>query len=96
MSNSKLATMAMASILVLGGCAASTTPEIDARFGESMSLIRAQQTINPAASSNTNPVAGLDGKAAKGVMDNYRTSFGKPPEEAGFAGQQINIGGSGN
>lgn len=91
MSKSILATMAITGILALGGCVASTTPETDANFGESMSLIRAQQTINPDASSNVNPVAGIDGKAAKGVMDNYRSSFGKPPEEGRSTGQ-INIG----
>lgn len=96
MSKSRLATVAMACIVVLCGCVASTTPETDARFGEAMTVLRAQQTINPAASSNTNPVAGIDGKAARGAMENYRNSFGKPPEEGSSPGQQINIGGQGN
>jgi hypothetical protein len=74
--------MAMAGIVTLGGCVASTTPETDARFGESMTLIRAQQTLNPDASRNTDPVAGIDGKAAKSAYDNYRDSFRTPSAEA--------------
>ncbi len=74
--------MAIAGILTLGGCGSiSTTPEVDARFGESLSIITAQQTINPDAARNTDPVAGIDGKAAKGAYDNYRDSFRQPPAE---------------
>lgn len=68
-------------ILALSGCAATTTPQTDARHGEAMTMLKAQQTINPEASRNTNPVAGVDGKAAKGALDNYRDSFRKPPAE---------------
>ena len=68
--------------LTLGGCGSiSTTPDVDARFGETLSIIKAQQTINPDASRNTDPVAGIDGKAAKGAYDNYRDSFRQPPAE---------------
>lgn len=65
---------------LVAGC--GTTPDVDARFGESVMLTKAQQTANPDASRNTNPAAGMDGKAAKGAMDNYRDSFRKPPAEA--------------
>ena len=74
--------LALAAIVTLYGCAVSTTPETDARFGQSFNLIKAQQTLNPDASRNTDPVAGIDGKAAKGAYDNYRDSFRKPPAEA--------------
>ena len=81
MSKCTPAAMVIASILALAGCAASTTPEMDLRFGESLNMLKAQQTLNPEASRNTNPVAGIDGKAAKGAYDNYRDSFRKPPAE---------------
>lgn len=68
-------------ILALCGCAATTTPATDARLGEALNLMKAQQTINPNASQNPDPVAGVDGKAAKGALDNYRDSFRKPPTE---------------
>ncbi|MGB0129793.1 MAG: hypothetical protein WBP72_19285 [Rhodocyclaceae bacterium] len=74
--------IAAAGIALLGGCAATTTPETDARLGLTLNTLRAQQTINPDASRNTDPVAGFDGKAAKGALDNYRDSFRKPPSEA--------------
>lgn len=74
-------TYALVGILALGGCAATTTPTTDARLGEAMTMLKAQQTINPDASQNADPVAGIDGKAAKGALDNYRDSFRKPPVE---------------
>jgi hypothetical protein len=38
----------------------------------------AQQTINPEASRNTDPVLGLDGKATAATMKNYDKSFVTP------------------
>lgn len=69
-----------AGICTLAAC--STTPYLDEQFGISLSALKAQQIINPDAPQNTHPVAGLDGKAAKGALDNYRDSFRKPPSEA--------------
>ena len=79
--NNKTKLLAIAAIAMLGGCVVTTTPDTDARFGQSFNLIKAQQTLNPDASRNTDPVAGIDGKAAKGAYDNYRDSFRKPPDE---------------
>lgn len=81
MNRNHAAIWATAGVLVLGGCNASTTPRTDARMGEAMMLMRAQQTLNPDASRNADPVVGLDGKAAKGALDNYRDSFRQPPAE---------------
>lgn len=92
MKTTKTGIWAFAAALALGGCAASTTPKTDARMGEAMLLMRAQQTLNPEASRNTEPVAGLDGKAAKGALDNYRDSFRQPPAEAATF---LTIGGPG-
>jgi hypothetical protein len=40
-----------------------------------------QQTLNPDAGSNLDPVQGLeDGKAAKLSMERYRSSFEKPED----------------
>lgn len=84
-----LATLATA----LAGCA-STTPNLDSSFGQAVNQARAQQTLNPDASLNTDPVAGLDGVAANAAIDNYTKSVQAPPEKATI----INIGGglSGN
>lgn len=73
--------MAVAGVITLSGCVASTTPQADAHHGEAMIMLKAQQTLDPDASRSTKPVSGLDGKAAKGALDNYRDSFRKPPAE---------------
>lgn len=64
--------------LALAGCAETRTPHYDQHFGEAVREAVAQQTINPDASSNTDPVAGLDGKAANETINNYDKSFASP------------------
>lgn len=65
--------------LLLGvtGCA-TTTPMLDRNFGETVRLVKAQQTLNPGAALNTNPVTGMDGKAAKSGYDAYQKSYATP------------------
>jgi hypothetical protein len=65
----------------LAGCI-SPTPYQDARFGKSVTVIQAQQTLRPEASRNGEPVNGLDGKAAKGALDKYHDRFSTPSSEA--------------
>jgi len=72
---------ALAAVAALAGCVAAT-PRVDARHGAAVTALRAQQTLNPDAPRNMDPVQGLDGKAAKGALDNYRDSFRTPPAEA--------------
>lgn len=74
----------------LAGCA-STTPNLDRNFGQAVNQAVAQQTLNPDASLNTDPVAGLDGVAANAAIDNYTKSVQTQPEPATI----INIGGGG-
>jgi hypothetical protein len=63
-----------ACVLLLDGCALS--PNLDSRFGDSVRLSTAQQTLNPnAARSNTAPVNGLDSRAADGAYESYQQSF---------------------
>ena len=68
----------------------------DDKFGEAVRTARAQQTLNPEASLNTDPVAGVDGQAAKSAYDNYEKSFRTLPAPPTI--NVINIGGglSGN
>ena len=65
---------ALCVVLVITGCV-STTPHLDSHFGEVVSLVKAQQTQYPDASRNTDPVNGMDGKAAISAYDNYQESF---------------------
>jgi hypothetical protein len=82
---------AAAVILVLQACATTcptfdvciaTSPRLDARFGDSVNIAKAQQTLNPDASRNRNVVAGMDGKAAQETVVRYRESFKSPPPPA--------------
>lgn len=64
--------------IVLAGCASSSAPNLDAHFGEAVNAAKAQQIINPDASLNTDPVAGVDGQAADAAMSRYHRSFVQP------------------
>jgi len=64
--------------LALAGCA-TTTPKLDDHFGDAVNAAKAQQTLNPDASLNTDPVAGIDGEAANAAIDRYHKSFVQPP-----------------
>lgn len=63
-------------MVVLAGCA--TSPHLDSKFGEAVNKAKAEQTINPDASRNTDPVAGVDGQAAKGIIDRYHKAYESP------------------
>ena len=71
---------AAAAVVALQACA--TSPRLDARFGDSVNVAKAQQTLNPDASMNRDAVAGIDGKAAQETMLRYRESFKSPPPPA--------------
>lgn len=62
--------------LTLGGCA--LTPRVDRHFGESVRMASAQQTLNPQAWRNTAPVAGMDGRSAEAVYEQYQKSYSAP------------------
>ena len=63
-------------------CMLESHAQSRSEIGESVTMMRAQQTINPEASLNSDPVLGQDGKTAKGALDNYYDTFRKPPAEA--------------
>ncbi|KMW45259.1 hypothetical protein PQH03_03230 [Ralstonia insidiosa] len=66
--------------LTLAGCMAST-PAYDAHFGDAVRTVRAMQTLNPNASMNTDPVTGVDGRAATSAMDRYNGQFRTPQSD---------------
>jgi predicted component of type VI protein secretion system len=81
----------LACALLLGlmaGC--STTPNYDARFGDAVREARLRMTINPDAGNNPDPVAGMDGRAAREAVIFYQGTFKAPPPVVNV----INIGGS--
>lgn len=77
-SKTKYPIGALLAIAMMSGCT-TTTPRLDQHFGEAVNIAKAQQTINPDASRNTDPVAGLDGKDAKSTIDRYHATFQTPP-----------------
>ena len=64
---------------LLTACA-STTPVLDANFGNAVRQARSAQTLNPDASANRDPVLGIDGQAAAAAQDRYQESFKAPPK----------------
>lgn len=80
----------------LVGCSALLTacvpisPSMDSRFGEAVQQTRAVQTLNPDASRNQDPVAGIDGESARNSIVVYRNTFKEPPRTFNV----LNIGGS--
>jgi hypothetical protein len=64
--------------VALSGCAATTTPVLDSHFGESVALLKRQQILYPDAATNTNPVLGLDGRAAVSGYKLYQKSYSAP------------------
>lgn len=76
---------------LLGGCR-SLSPRYDSQFGQAVALMQRQQVIDPQAASNSNPVFGLDGRAAKSAYVQYQKSFEAPqPQPQAFT---IGIGGA--
>ena len=69
------------------------TPHLDSPFGDAANIVKAQQIINLDAAKNTDPVSGVDGKAAQSAMENYDKSFKAPPKTT--ISNTISIGGGG-
>ena len=82
--------LALLVVALLGGCAASTTPNYDTRFGDAVRQARLRMTLNPNAGANPDPMAGMDGRAAREAVGRYQDSFKAPPPVVNV----INIGGS--
>jgi uncharacterized lipoprotein len=72
--------LALASLLGLSGCAGSNTPNLDAKFGQAVRHARQQQTLNPTAGTNNDPVLGIDAAAAVHTQGQYVDSFKSPPK----------------
>jgi len=61
--------------LLISGCAPS---RLEMDYGTSFKLEKFNQTLNPAAEKNLEPVYGMDGQAAEKVLEKYRKDFEKP------------------
>jgi hypothetical protein len=75
-------------LAMLAGC--STTPDYDTRFGDAVREARSAMTIDPKASANTDPAAGIDGQAAREALGRYHDTYKAPAPVINV----INIGGA--
>ncbi len=81
--------IAIALLFVLMAGCATVTPNYDTKFGDSVREAKLKMTINPGAGRNPDPVAGMDGKAARETIILYQETFKAPPPVVNV----INIGG---
>ena len=82
---------ALTLVSVLTACV-EPAPRYEAEFGNATRATLNAQIINPNAGNNPDPVAGLDGRAARDAINNYQKSFAEPkPNENVF---NIGVGSS--
>ena len=63
--------------LILTGCAEQSRLKMD--YGTSYRLLLFNQTLNPEAEKNLEPVEGVDGRAAQATVGRYEKSFEEKP-----------------
>ena len=64
----------------LGGCAATTTPAWDARFGDAVRMLQAGQLIAPdAPTRHGQTVPPVDGRSVGEAMHRFHESYRSPP-----------------
>jgi hypothetical protein len=78
----------MVAALLLGGCSTQSRLEMD--YGTSYKLAIMNQTLDPKAEKNVEPVYGLDGPVAEKVVDKYEKSFEKTTPPPSYI---LNLGG---
>ena len=80
--------LALAAVL-LAGCAASSTPQYDLRFGDAVRAARQAMILNPNTASAPGPAQGIEGTRAREAIGRYDDTFKAPPPVVNV----INIGG---
>jgi hypothetical protein len=88
-----LALCGAAAVLMLqSGCAATASPNTDAQLGDSLRVMKAQQSIDPAAARrNGTTVPTTEGRLVRGAVDSLRESSKTPAPST-----VINVGGGGS
>ncbi len=84
-----IATLVGAALFV-AGCGTPTRLETD--YGTSYKLAIMNQTLDPKAEKNLEPVSGIQGPVAEKVLDKYGKEFEKPAPTPSYI---INLGGAG-
>jgi hypothetical protein len=80
-----LSLLAAGTLSACAGTTVQTTPRWDAKFGANARIALARQVIHPEAGRNRDPVAGMDGRAARSVFERYQKSYTEPaPQPSTF------------
>ena len=77
-------------IIVIAGCAGPSV--LDQNWGRSVETARFNQTLNPKAGENPEPVTGMDGESAANALEAYRQSFKAEDKSAGYDIKLTGIG----
>lgn len=85
--------MILANLLV---ACTEPAPRYEAEFGNATRATLNAQIINPDAGKNQDPVAGLDGRAARDAVNNYQKSFAKPEPQPNVFNFGVGGGSNGN
>ena len=72
------------------GCEGPSRVEMD--YGTSYKLAIFNQTLNPEAEKNLEPVEGFDGMAAQTVIEMYRKGFGEESQKPVYSISPANLG----
>ena len=73
-------TLPLVGCMALGGCAATTTPAWDARFGDALRMLQAGQLIAPdAPTRHGQTVPPVDGRSVSEAMHRLHESYRSPP-----------------
>ena len=92
-----MTTLQITSVITLIGlltACAEPAPRYEAEFGNATRATLNAQIINPDAGNNPDPVAGLDGRAAHDVINNYQKSYAQPEKPQNVF--NIGVGGGSN
>ena len=73
---------ALLSVVLICGCV-NPTPVFDQYSGQSITALRAQQTVNPNApvDNEKRVPEGMDGRAARETLERYQRSFQQPERQ---------------
>lgn len=93
MRSTKLVLPALLALLTLSGCTTNRSPYLDSHFGQAVEFAKSQQTLNPEASQNPDPVAGIGGRAARDSLERYESTFRRPPPQTNVFGIGVSGGG---
>jgi hypothetical protein len=76
--------------IAMAGCAGPSL--LEQNWGRSVETARFNQTLNPQAGENLEPVTGMDGESAGNALEAYRQSFKADEKSAGYDVKLTGIG----